>query len=70
MLKSFSLLYSLTKIVFRNPRNLNLRHVFGMENSIAQDIGKFFRINLLAGSPEPLTLGENLANRNFSFLWA
>jgi len=36
MLKFFSFFGSLSKIVFRNPRDL--RHVFGVANSVAKDI--------------------------------
>jgi len=36
MFKSLSFLFSLSKIAFRNPRDL--RHVFGVANSVAKDI--------------------------------
>jgi len=68
MLKTLSFLMSLGWITLRKPSDLS--HVFGMANSVAQYVGRFFRINLLAGSPMPLTLGGNLATRNFRILWA
>ena len=68
MLKALSFLRSLFWITLRKPRDLS--HVFGAANSVAQEIGRFFRINLLAGSPAPLTLGGDLATHNFSVLWA
>jgi len=45
MLKSFSFLYSLVKIIFRNPWNLDLRLVFGAANSILQDMRSFLESN-------------------------
>ena len=60
MINSSSFLYPLFKIISRNPWTLNLRHVFGVVNSISQDIGGFLRINLLAGGHVLLTPGADL----------
>ena len=68
MLKTLSFLRSLCWITLRKPRDLS--HVFGVANSVAQDIGRFFRNNLLAASAVPLNLGGNLAPYYFSVLWA
>jgi len=68
MLKTPSFLRSLGWITLTKPSDLS--HVFGVANSVAQDVGRFFRINLLAGSPMPLTLGGDLATRSFRVLWA
>jgi hypothetical protein len=68
MLKTLSFLRSLFWIALRKPRDLS--HIFGEANSVAQDIGRFFRINLNAPTPMHPAFGKNLSVSIFSVLCA
>lgn len=67
MLKFFSFLGSLSKIAFCNPRDL--RHVFGVTNTVTRYIKTFFTINRLGGGNVQQTPGQILSLRHFSVLW-
>jgi hypothetical protein len=68
MLKTLSFLRSLRWITLRKPRDLS--HIFGEANSVALDIGRFFRINLHAQTPMRPAFGKNLSVSSFGVLCA
>lgn len=67
MLKTLSFFHSLLEIAFHNPRDL--RHVFGVANTVTLYIKTFFTINWLGGGNAQQTPSQILSLRHFSVLW-